>query len=74
MAINKRLFQKLLGFCLFLLVINTNAQVNELPEDKTKEIKKGFKAKNSLIVSLSIALSMELIHKQMLSKIIKHFT
>ena len=45
MAINKRLFQKLLGFCLFLLVINTNGQVNELPEDKTKELTKGFKTK-----------------------------
>jgi len=45
MAINKRLFQKLLGFCLFLFLVTVQAQTNELQEDKTKELKKGFKAK-----------------------------
>ena len=45
MAINKRLFQKLLGFCLFLFLVTLQAQTNELPEDKTKELKKGFKTK-----------------------------
>jgi len=45
MAINKRLFQKLLGFCLFLFLVTVQAQTNELQEDKTKELKKGFKTK-----------------------------